>query len=86
MNLSIETPLKPLTGLLSEGDNDNKFRYYHCVLNSSGCYSCEKKKYVTAPESEKVSQLLSIPKAIPEILDPLIIKYQLIPQVKVVGK
>jgi hypothetical protein len=72
----------PLSGLLGgESNNDNKYRYYYCIMNSSGSYTCEKRE--DQPENNKVSQLLSIRKEIPEILDPIIIKYKLTPKINV---
>ena len=73
-----------LTGLLGrESDNDNKYRYYHCVMNSSGSYTCEKREVPSQPENNKVSKLVLIRKEIPKILDPMIIKYELTPKINV---
>jgi hypothetical protein len=61
-------------------------RFYHCVLNHWGDYTCVKKDYPTSPEEGKVSQLIQIHKSVPEVFDPMILKYKLIPGVKVEQK
>jgi hypothetical protein len=71
-----------LRGFLpGESDNDNKYRYYHCIMNSSGSYTCEKRESPSLPENNKVSQLVPIHKLIPEVFDPLVIKNKLIPKI-----
>ena len=60
-------------------DNENKYRYYHCVMGTFGDWTCEERNSLSSPGNE-VSKCLLIYKSVPKILDPLILNYKNIPK------
>ena len=78
MTTSVEVKL--LTGLLPAEDNDNKFRYYHCILTNSADWVCEERYKMTGPGEElkhtvkninpaNITKCIPIRSTIPKILD-----------------
>lgn len=92
MTTSVE--VKSLTGLLPAENDDNNFRYYHCILTNSADWVCEERYKMTGPgESLKhiasgihpanITKCIPIRSTIPKIFDPLILKYEMIPKVEI---
>lgn len=83
-----------LTGILPEPNNDKKFRYYHCLLTTTGDWTCEERFKMTIPgeplahvatniHPDNISKCIPVHSNIPKIFDPLILKYNNIPKVEI---
>ena len=76
-----------------ENPDDKKYRYYHCVMQTFGDWKCEQKNHILGPvvntgsnnskENNKLTRLLVVSSYVPTALDPLVLKWKMIPGVKV---
>jgi hypothetical protein len=71
----------------TSGNVVENYRWYQCALNCWGDYTCKKTEYPgTIHDDKTITRLVSIRKEIPEVFDTIVIKHELTPRVKVIGK
>ena len=92
-----KTVITPLRELLQGGnDNDNKYCYYHCVMTNNASWKCEERYKMTTPGEQlkhvstgihpaNITKCIPVSSYIPKVLHPLILKYECIPKVSVLG-